>query len=139
MVAQTPSSTLGVPRPVSVDAIREVDRQIGSLPPAEGEVVNTFTPGIMTRRWFGAAGTRHRSKIHNTKHQYVVIQGACLVSENGGPTVMVVAPFHGITEPGTWRDLFVIMDCVWLTMHPTDKTTVEEVEKDIIQPLEELK
>lgn len=49
----------------------------------------------------------------------------------------MVAPYHGITEPGTWRELFIVMDSVWLTMHPTDKTTPEEVEGDIIQPMPE--
>jgi hypothetical protein len=93
----------------------------------------------MTRRTFMAAGSRIVSRVHNSKHQFVILQGAALVSHNGEKPIMMVAPYHGITEPGTWRELFIIMDCVWLTMHPTDKTTVEEVEKEIMTPVEALK
>ncbi len=83
------------------------------------------------------AGSAYRSKIHKTEHQYVVSQGACFVSENGGPKFLLNAPYHGLTKPGTWRTLFIITDCLWTTFHPTDKSTVEEVEADIIQPLED--
>jgi len=136
MIAETQNSPLRENREVDLDAIETVRSSIAQLPPVEGEVENTFTPGIMTRRWFGRAGCRYLSKIHKSRHQFVILQGAALVRHNGGPWIQMVAPYHGITEPGTWRELFVLMDTVWLTMHPTDKTTVEEVEKDIIQSTE---
>ncbi len=112
---------------------------LASLPPTDAPVKNIFTPGLMTRTIFMKAGSVHLSKRHGTEHQFVVMQGACLVSENGGHQFMMVAPFHGVTKPGTWRKLFIIMDCVWITMHPTDKTTVEEVEADIIRSMENSK
>jgi hypothetical protein len=113
------------------------EAEVASRPRVESPVENTFTPGLMTRRIFMSAGTVILSKKHGTEHQFVVLQGACLVSENGGPQFLLVAPYHGITKPGTWRKLFIIMDCVWLTMHPTSRTTVEEVEADIIRSMEE--
>lgn len=120
-------------RHVDVNAIAAVDRELLSLPAVEAPTECIFTPGMMTRKIFMAAGTRHRSKIHKTRNQFVILQGAALVSENGNPHVLMVAPHHGITEPGTWRHLFILMDSIWLTMHPTDKTTIQEVESDIIQ------
>lgn len=83
------------------------------------------------------AGSRILSKVHKTKHQFVILQGAALVSHNGAQPIMMVAPYHGITEPGTWRELFIVMDSVWLTMHPTNKTTVKEVEEEIIASMKE--
>lgn len=112
--------------------------KLSALPFSEAEATCTFTPGLMTRRAFMKAGSLHLSKRHASRHQFVILQGAALVSENGGPQVLMVAPWHGVTEPGTWRKLFILMDSVWLTMHPTDKTTVEEVEADIIRPMEEV-
>lgn len=114
---------------------RDFYAELAALPPTDAPVENVFTPGLMTRKIFMKAGSAHLSKKHGTEHQFVIMQGACLVSENGGPNVLMVAPYHGITKPGTWRKLFIIMDCVWLTMHPTDKTTVEEVEADIIRSM----
>lgn len=127
-----------ISRPVDVTQIAAIDRELAAMPPAEAPVKHIFTQGLYTRTIFMPAGTAIRSKIHKTEHQFIVSQGACFVSENGGDRVLLVAPYHGITKPGTWRTLFIIMDCVWTTMHPTDKTTVEEVEKDIMQPLEDL-
>lgn len=118
-----------------VESIRSVHHEIAALPRAVAEAENTFTPGLMTRRTFMAAGTRHLSKNHKSRHQFVILQGAALVAHNGQQPVLMVAPYHGITEPGTWRELFIVMDSVWLTMHPTDKTTPDEVEADIIQPM----
>lgn len=127
-----------LPPQVDVDAIAAADKRVLQAgPSAECPVVGRFTKGLYTRQVLMRAGTAIRSKIHNTEHQYIVSQGAALVSENGNPQVMLVAPYHGITKPGTWRTLFIIMDCVWTTMHPTEKTTVEEVEADIIAQMKD--
>lgn len=126
-------------RNISVSAIRQIDRELLSLPPVESPVECRFTPGLMSRQVLMPAGSAYRSKVHITEHQYVVSQGSCFVSENGGPKILLNAPYHGITKPGTWRTLFIITDCIWTTFHPTSKTTVEEVESDIIKPLDDLK
>jgi hypothetical protein len=118
-------------------AMGVIDRELLNLPSVESPVNCRFTPGLMSREIFMAAGNAYRSKIHKTEHQYVVSQGSCFVSENGGPKFLLNAPYHGITKPGTWRALFIITDCIWTTFHPTDKTSVEEVESDIIKPLKD--
>lgn len=123
-------------RVVDRSLIDSITREMSLLPVIDSEVEHRFTPGLYTRQILMKAGSRYLSKIHRTRHQYVVSQGACLVSENGGPAVMIVAPYHGITEPGTWRQLFIIMDCIWTTMHPTTKQSVEEAEAELIEPLE---
>ncbi len=117
---------------------QDFSARLVDLPPTEAPASCVFTPGLMTRSIFMKAGSAHLSKVHKTEHQFVILQGAALVSENGGPSVLMIAPFHGITKPGTWRKLFIVMDSVWLTMHPTSRTTVEEVEADIIRPIESL-
>ncbi len=119
--------------------MEKVRAQIALAPHSHAPVECRFTPGLMTRKIFMAAGSRHLSKVHKTHHQFFVMQGACLVSENGGDPILLTAPYHGETKPGTWRELFILMDCVWITAHPTDKTTVEEVEADIIQSMEDVK
>ncbi|HEX2900704.1 MAG TPA: hypothetical protein VHS96_13360 [Bacteroidia bacterium] len=123
--------------PVETSAIRAIDKELSGLPPVESPVVCRFTPGLMSREVFMPAGSAYRSKIHNTEHQFIVSQGACFVSEKNGPKFLINAPYHGITKPGTWRTLFIVTDCIWTTFHPTDKTTVEEVEADIIASLGE--
>lgn len=124
-------------RIVDTSLMAGIYREISQSNVVESEVTHRFTPGLYTRQILMRAGTRSLSKIHKTRHQFIVSQGCSLVSENGGPAIMLVAPYHGVTEPGTWRELFTLMDCVWTTMHPTDKTTVAEVEAEIIQAMPE--
>ncbi len=126
-------------RVVDLDSVAAVDREISQMQPVDSEVTHIFTPGLYTRTILMRAGSAYRSKIHKTEHQYIISQGACFVSENGGPRLLYVAPFHGITKPGTWRTMFIVMDCLWTTMHPTDKKTVQEAEAELIQSQEEPK
>ena len=53
-----------------------------------------------------------------------------LVSEDG--VIEIEAPYHGITKPGTKRIIYTHEDSVFITVHATDKTTVEEVTKDVV-------
>lgn len=126
-------------RHVDLTLVEKVRSQIAAAPRVDQTAECKFTPGLMTRKLFMPAGSRHLSKIHRSHHQFFVMQGACLVSENGGEPILMQAPYHGETFPGTWRELFIVMDCVWITAHPTDKKTVAEVERDILQPAEDLK
>lgn len=124
-------------RLVDLTLIDRVKQQIMLSPRVEGPVKCVFTPGLMTRFITMSAGERHLSKLHKTHHQFFILSGSALVSENGAPPQLYSAPFHGETKPGTWRELFILSESVWATVHPTDKTTVEEVERDIIEPTEE--
>ena len=53
-----------------------------------------------------------------------------ILTEDGVKTVK--APHNGVTPPGTKRVIFTHEDCVFITVHATDKKTPEEVEEDVI-------
>lgn len=105
-----------------------------NLTPMDFPLVHQFTPGAYTRRIFMPKGSLIISKIHRTEHQFAVLQGKCRVWTEEGGTVEISAPFSGVTKPGTRRVLFMLEDTSWITFHPTSRTTVEEVEADIIEP-----
>ena len=42
------------------------------------------------------------------------------------------APHHGITKPGTKRIIYTHTDCVFVTVHATEKKDIKEIEKDVI-------
>ena len=100
----------------------------------ECEVHHEFTPGIYTREIGMLAGRAVVSKIHKTEHQYFVMRGVAMVRINDGDWEFIAAPYRGVTQPGTRRVLVILQDCSWVTVLPTVKTTVEEVEADIIEP-----
>lgn len=96
------------------------------------EVKHRFSPGLYTREAHAPTGALLTSMTHKTDHQYIVSTGACLVFIEGEGWKLIEAPFHGLTKAGTRRLIYVIDSITWTSFHPTDKTTVEEVQEDII-------
>ena len=103
-------------------------------PSFECELDHRFTPGLYTRTILMRAGDRIISKIHKTEHPYFILAGRARVFIDGVGWQELRAPHMGITKPGTRRVLEILEDTIWVTCHPTDKTTVAEVEADIIEP-----
>lgn len=112
------------------------ERALAQRPQLVMPVTHCFTPGLYTRTIFMEAGAQLISRIHLTEHPFVITKGACLVVYPDGKEELLVAPFMGITQPGTRRAIKILQDCTWSTFHPTNKTTVAEVEKEILEPQE---
>ena len=92
---------------------------------------HTFIDGIYTREIFMEKGLFVSSRIHKTNHPYFILQGdVSVITEEG--VVRLQAPHCGITKSGTKRGLYIHEDTIWVTVHATNKTSVEEVEKDLV-------
>ena len=71
------------------------------------------------------------TKIHKKEHPFFLMKGKMsILTEDGVKTIE--APHHGVTQPGTKRAIYAHEDCVFITVHATDKTTPEEVEEEVI-------
>lgn len=81
-------------------------------------VSHVFTPGLYVRTILMPAGSLLTSRIHKTRHPFVVLAGRAEVYIPGVGTQMIEAPYFGVTEPGTRRLLYIHEDCVWATFHP---------------------
>ena len=94
-------------------------------------VKHTFAGGCYIREIFNPAGLILVTKIHKKEHPYFLMKGKMsILTEEGVKTVE--APHNGVTPPGTKRVIFTHEDCIFITVHATDKTTPEEVEEDVI-------
>lgn len=91
-----------------------------------------FTPGLYAREIFMPRGSIITSRIHKTRHPFIVSAGRCFVYMGGERWESIAAPHFGITEPGTRRILVIIEDTIWTTFHATDKTSVEEIDAEIL-------
>jgi hypothetical protein len=116
------------------DRLNLIAHAVKAAPQCRHELDVEFTPGMMRRTCRMFAGSFIVSKIHNTCHQWVVTKGRARVWTPTEGVIDVVAPAFGVTAAGTQRLLFILEDTEWTTFHPTDKTTIEEVEADIIDP-----
>lgn len=101
------------------------------------EPVHRFTPGLYSRELTMAAGLLLNSKIHRTEHQYIVSRGVALVFDEEQGWHPVVAPYHGITKPGTRRTLYILEETTWTTFHPMlpdEPRDVDVLEARLIEP-----
>ena len=103
----------------------------GELEEQECPVTHRFTDGIYLREIFMPKGTRIIGKIHSTQHFNVILTGSCTVITAEGAEEMK-APHTFISKAGVQKVIVVHEDCQWQTLHVTDKTDVEEIEKEVI-------
>jgi len=94
-------------------------------------VKSTFAGGCYIRKIFMPANQIITTKIHKKDHPFFVLSGKIIIiSEKGKEEIS--GPYHGITKAGTKRLINVIEDCIFITVHATNKLTVEEVTKEVI-------
>lgn len=116
------------------DAIIDViERKMMDSQPVHLPLTHRFTDGMYIREIFMPKGTLLTSSVHKTNHPYVVSKGKCRVFD-GGNVQEIEAPYLGITQPNTRRLLYIDEDTIWTTFHATDKTDVDEIEAEIIEP-----
>jgi len=78
------------------------------------------------------AGRIEISHLHLSEYPYVVLKGRVQVITQDGLGEEIVAPYFGITKPGTQRVIKVLEDTIWMTFHATDKTDVAEIGREIL-------
>lgn len=119
---------------MGLDQAEAVMMEHGNL--IDPPVQHLFIPGYYVRTITMPKDALITSKIHRTKHKYQILSGDVSVWIEGTGTVRLMAPYEGITFPGTRRLLFCHEQTVWQTFHYRDdhETTVEQIENRIIEP-----
>lgn len=120
----------------------EFERKIAELPNAvfgndACPLTHTFVEGAYVRQITMPKGMILTSKIHKIKHPFFVMEGDCSVLTDEG-VVRIKAPYWGVTEANTKRVLYIHEETIWVTVHVTDSTDIEEIERQIIEPSDNL-
>ena len=71
------------------------------------------------------------TKIHKVEHPFFLLKGEMSVLSEEGE-MHITAPYYGVTPIGTKRVIVAHTDCTFVTVHPTNKTSLEEIEDDLI-------
>tara|TARA_Y100000310_G_C20194050_1_gene583808 strand:- start:96 stop:605 length:510 start_codon:yes stop_codon:yes gene_type:complete len=103
----------------------------GELIEQDCPVVHRFSPGLYLREILMPKGTRIIGKIHATEHFNVVLTGRCTVITVEG-IMEIEAPYTFISKAGIQKVVIVHDDCQWQTLHVTNKTEIDEIEKEVI-------
>jgi hypothetical protein len=106
--------------------------------PGQDEIANsinplkhTFADGLYIREIFMPKGQVITTGIHKKEHPYFIMKGdISVLTENG--IERIKAPYTGITKPGTKRLIYTHEDSIWITVHATDKETVEDVLDEVL-------
>ena len=119
----------------AINLQNELEQKIesGEIKTADTGLVHHFGPKLYLREFSAKAGTLVVSKMHRTEHFILFLTGSLSVlTENG--IEHIKAPCIQRTMPGTKRVVYFHEDSTCMTIHPTESTDLEEIEKEVIVP-----
>ena len=115
------------------DKVLALQAEIIKLPQIELLTDHCFADGMYCRSLWRPAGTLIVGKIHKKEHFYIVAHGTVQVTIDER-VIEIIGPKVIISPIGTKRAVLAITDATCITVHKTDKTILEEVEDDLIEP-----
>ncbi len=126
-------------REISREQIDRLEREIAMHPGRVEElpVFHHFAPGLYAREMHIPAGMALTGKVHKTEHMNILLQGEIIVWTEGGMKHLR-APYTFVSKPGTKRVGRTVTDTIWTCFHVTDKTDLAEIEKEVIEPSDNL-
>ncbi len=92
---------------------------------------HSFVNGLYVRQIWNPKGMVIVTKRHKVDHVFFLMQGDLTIATEDD-RYRIVAPFFGVTKAGTKRVIFVNEEAIFVTVHATEATDVEAVEKEII-------
>lgn len=105
-------------------------------PQIELKVVHHFSKGVYARELHIPAGTILTGEIHKFTNLNILSKGRIQVLTQDGMKE-VEAPFTIVSPAGTKRVARALTDCVWTTVHGTDETDLNIIEKTFIAKSEQ--
>lgn len=117
----------------TLEQINRLQGEMSKLPQQELPTEHYFSGGMYCRKLWRPAGTLIVGKVHKKDHFFVCAAGEIIAwSEKG----MVTLKAGDIIESkaGTKRVTLAVQDSIGVTFHVTDKTNIEEVEAELIEP-----
>ena len=113
------------------DAIVSVQGTTGEVMRKANPVKHTFAGGCYIREIYNPAHELIVTKIHKKEHPFFLMKGEMsILTEEGIQNIK--APYQGVTKPGTKRAIYTHEECVFITVHATENTTIEDVEEEVV-------
>lgn len=113
------------------EKIKALHDMMKEMPQVDCEVIHRFSPGLYLREVIMPAGSVVGGKIHATEHFNIILSGECVVHTTEG-VEKHIAPAVFVSKAGVQKTVVNITETRWLTTHVTDKTDLDDIEKDVI-------
>jgi len=117
----------------SREQIDRLQNEMVNLPQVELPTEHFFSDGMYCRRVYRNAGTIIVGKVHKKDHFFMCVKGEILAWTEKGMKKMVAGDIIE-SKSGTKRVTLATMDSIGVTVHRTDKTDLDEIEAELIEP-----
>jgi quercetin dioxygenase-like cupin family protein len=115
------------------EEILRLQDEMAKMPQAELQTEHYFSQGMYCRKVFRKAGTIIVGKVHKKDHFFMCAQGQIISwSEKG--MVTLNAGDVLCSKAGTKRVTMAVTDAIGITVHKTNKTDLDKIEKELIEP-----
>ena len=115
------------------DQIDRLQAEMVKMPQVELQTEHFFSPGMYCRRVFRPAGTLIVGKVHKAPHFFLCAMGEIIAWTESG--MKKLRPGDVVEcQPGTKRVTLAVTDAIGITIHKTDKTDLDEIETELIEP-----
>ena len=120
-----------VPNAIEINRLQE---EISKMPQVEDMVTDHFfADGMYSRRVFRKAGTLIIGKVHKKDHFFICTKGEIIAWTENGMKKLSAGDIIECKQ-GTKRVTLATMDSIGTTVHRTDKTNLDEIEAELIEP-----
>ena len=117
----------------SKEQIERLQAEMVKMPQAELKTEHYFSEGMYCRKLTRPAGTLIVGKVHKKPHFFLCAKGEIIAWTESG--MRTLQPGDIIeSQPGTKRVTYAISDAIGITVHKTDKTDLDEIEAELIEP-----
>jgi hypothetical protein len=124
---------LQLPEYVSREQIDRLQSEMVNMPQAELVTEHYFSSGMYCRKVSRPAGTLIVGKVHKEPHFFLCAKGEIIAwTENGMKRLQAGDVVE--SKPGTKRVTLAVEDSIGITIHKTDKTDLDEIEAELIEP-----
>jgi len=118
----------------SREQIEQLQAEMVKMPQAELQTEHYFSEsGMYCRKVFRPAGTLIVGKVHKHHHLFLCAMGEIIAwTENGMKRLQAGDVVE--SKPGTKRVTLAVSDAIGITIHRTDKTNLDEIEAELVEP-----
>jgi quercetin dioxygenase-like cupin family protein len=118
---------------VTKEQIERLQSQMAAMPQAELVTEHSFSPGMYLRKVFRPAGTLIVGKVHKEPHFFLCAKGEIIAWTESGMKHLYAGDVLE-SKLGTKRVTLAVTDAIGITIHRTDKTNLDEIETELIEP-----
>jgi hypothetical protein len=113
-------------------AVMRLEEELRQMPGQfTPEIGHWFGHKCYVRQYFKPAGCTSVGKIHRFPQIHIILSGDVTILTDDGP-VRMQGPCIFMGAAGAKRASYSHTDTIWLTVHGTDKTDLDELEDELI-------